>query len=333
MSNLILGRWVRGEAEDRGITLSDSEIDNQLEEIKKQLGGEKGFQRTLEQAKLMPEQARSQVELQLLGDQIQSEVIPQDAPPDISEAQIEDYYEFNKVQFEQPETRDLRQIVNKDEAKVQQAKSILGKDDSAKGWQQAAARYTTDEATQNSGGFRPAVARGQDLPALEEQIFTAAQGELVGPFEVEGTFDLIQVKKSTPAKTTTLDQASKQIEQQLGQGAQQQVAQDFQQDFTAKWTARDSFATAATRRSRSSSLSQVRGAGLGRARGADRDDQAGVRRRGGLGHQETFKKTLAVYQVLPGPEAHELCVYFGRLRAGRLGAFSPASASCCRASC
>ena len=37
--------------------------------------------------------------------------------------------------------------------------------------------------------------------------------------------------------------------------------------------------------------------------------------------EETFKKTLAVYQVLPGPEAHELCVYFGRLRGGRLGGF------------
>ena len=36
---------------------------------------------------------------------------------------------------------------------------------------------------------------------------------------------------------------------------------------------------------------------------------------------ETFRKTLAVYQVLPGPEAHELCVYFGRLRSGKLGAF------------
>jgi chromate transporter len=35
--------------------------------------------------------------------------------------------------------------------------------------------------------------------------------------------------------------------------------------------------------------------------------------------EETFKKTLAVYQALPGPEAHELCVYFGRLRAGKLG--------------
>src|SRR3954447_25749583 len=32
-----------------------------------------------------------------------------------------------------------------------------------------------------------------------------------------------------------------------------------------------------------------------------------------------FQRQLAVYQVLPGPEAHELCVYFGRLRGGKLG--------------
>jgi chromate transporter len=37
--------------------------------------------------------------------------------------------------------------------------------------------------------------------------------------------------------------------------------------------------------------------------------------------EESFAKTLAVYQVLPGPEAHELCVYFGRLRGGKLGGF------------
>ncbi|MDX6603251.1 MAG: chromate transporter [Solirubrobacterales bacterium] len=37
--------------------------------------------------------------------------------------------------------------------------------------------------------------------------------------------------------------------------------------------------------------------------------------------EATFKKQLAVYQILPGPEAHELCVYFGRLRGGKLGGF------------
>ncbi|MCI0398917.1 MAG: chromate efflux transporter [Chloroflexi bacterium] len=35
--------------------------------------------------------------------------------------------------------------------------------------------------------------------------------------------------------------------------------------------------------------------------------------------RERFNRTLAVYQILPGPEAHELCVYFGMLARGRLG--------------
>jgi chromate transporter len=35
--------------------------------------------------------------------------------------------------------------------------------------------------------------------------------------------------------------------------------------------------------------------------------------------RERFNRVLAVYQVLPGPEAHELCVYFGMWARGRLG--------------
>lgn len=35
---------------------------------------------------------------------------------------------------------------------------------------------------------------------------------------------------------------------------------------------------------------------------------------------EKFNRVLSVYQALPGPEAHELCVYFGMLAGGRLGA-------------
>ncbi len=35
---------------------------------------------------------------------------------------------------------------------------------------------------------------------------------------------------------------------------------------------------------------------------------------------ERFNRVLGVYQALPGPEAHELCVYFGMLSRGRPGA-------------
>ena len=34
---------------------------------------------------------------------------------------------------------------------------------------------------------------------------------------------------------------------------------------------------------------------------------------------EKFNRVLSVYQVLPGPEAHELCVYFGMIAGGRVG--------------
>jgi len=37
--------------------------------------------------------------------------------------------------------------------------------------------------------------------------------------------------------------------------------------------------------------------------------------------QERFNRSLAVYQVLPGPEAHEMCVYFGMVKGGRMGGF------------
>ena len=35
--------------------------------------------------------------------------------------------------------------------------------------------------------------------------------------------------------------------------------------------------------------------------------------------KERFNRVLSIYQVLPGPEAHELCVYFGYVARGRVG--------------
>ena len=37
--------------------------------------------------------------------------------------------------------------------------------------------------------------------------------------------------------------------------------------------------------------------------------------------QKRFNRALSLYQVLPGPEAHEMCVYLGMVKAGRFGGF------------
>src|SRR6478736_3261003 len=54
-----LSRWVLGEAQDRGIVISDTEITNQLSSIaKQQFGSQQKFQQYLKQAGFTPQQAR-----------------------------------------------------------------------------------------------------------------------------------------------------------------------------------------------------------------------------------------------------------------------------------
>ena len=80
MADLLLGRWVRGEASERGITVSDSEVSNRLDQIiDQEFGGQKQFEQFLKQAHFTQEEAGQRVEVQLLSDQIQQEVLPEDA--------------------------------------------------------------------------------------------------------------------------------------------------------------------------------------------------------------------------------------------------------------
>ena len=79
---------------------------------------------------------------------------------------------------------------------------------------------------------------GQSEPALDEQIFTAPEGELVGPFETDAGFYVIRVERIAPAETTPLDEVREQIRQTLVSARQQEVTTAFQEDFQNKWVAR-----------------------------------------------------------------------------------------------
>ena len=237
MSDLLQGRWLRGEASERGISVSESEITNRLEQlIEEEFGGQKSFDRYLKQAGFTPEEARVRVELLVLSEQLQTAVIP--GSPSVSDSEIEEFYDANQVQFGQPELRDVRQIVNEDRAKVEEAKSLLEQDDSPKSWEKVAARFSTENATKDIGGVVKGVSTEQREPAIADAIFTAEQGQLVGPAEGQENFYLIQVEKITPAQTTPFAEVAEQIQQQLVQGKEQEIVQRFQQDFTEKWTSR-----------------------------------------------------------------------------------------------
>ena len=236
MANLITSHWIEGEAADRGITASDTDIQNW---IKQNIGGPSQFKQAAKQAGFTEEEARDQARVIVLSQELQKEVIPTEAPS-VSQDLVQQFYDANKAQFTQPETRDVRQIVNKDKAKVEQAKAILEKDDSEASWKKVAAKYSTDKATNSNGGLRQGVAQGQSEPELDKQIFSdsVTTNQLIGPFEGQNGWYLIEIEKVTPESVTPLEKLESQIKQQLAQGEQQQIASVAQKSITDKWTAR-----------------------------------------------------------------------------------------------
>lgn len=237
-SDLLLSRWVAGEAQERGIETTDREIDDELDKVKQQQfgGSEQQFQKFLDQSGFTDEEARQRIELQLISDRIQTDVLPQN--PSVSDDEIQQFYDANISQFEQPESRDVRVILTKEQADAQAALAALQKDDSDKSFQEVAKKYSVDEATKSTGGLRQGVVQGQSEPTLDDQIFSAQPNTLVGPFKGDAGYYVIEVQKVTPAVTSSLDDVRQQISQTLVAQRQQEIAQNFQDDFQTKWVQR-----------------------------------------------------------------------------------------------
>jgi foldase protein PrsA len=245
ISNLIQTRWVRGEAEDRGITVDERDVEQALDSIiQDQLGGQKGYERFLKSSEVDGEPAfteedvRDVAELTALSDRLQEEAVPEVTDDNVSDSDVEDYYDTHTDQFATPETRDVRVILNPDEAEIQAAIDELGSDPTPDDWKRVAKEFSTDEATKNDGGLREDVAQGQNEPALDDAIFSSAEGEVVGPIEGDSGSYVIQVEQITPGSTSPFDEVSDQIRETLKQGIQTQQVETFRADFIDKWTAR-----------------------------------------------------------------------------------------------
>jgi foldase protein PrsA len=243
-----LSRWVTGEAEERGIEVSEREVEQQLEQIKtQQFGSEKEFNKYIEDAGFCTEEELAaeplvcadvvkQIRLMIISDRIQAAVLPEN--PSVSADEIEAYYDANQAQFEQPETRDVRVILTKDEKDADAALAALQEDNSDDSYADVAKEFSIDDATKSTGGLRQGVVEGQSEPALDKEIFAATQGDLVGPFKGDAGFYVIEVQKVTPATTTSLEDATDQVKQTLVAARQQELAQTFQNNFRTKWVAR-----------------------------------------------------------------------------------------------
>jgi parvulin-like peptidyl-prolyl isomerase len=229
--------WIQSEAEEQGVTATPQEIAAQLAQIKQQNFKTKAeFQQFLKTSGYSKADVNTRVKLQILSQKIEQKVAKNVTP--VSDSDVHDYYDAAKTQFTQPASRDVRVILNKDKAKVEQALALLQKDDSAANWKKVAAKYSTDPASKSNGGLRPGITQGLLEKPLDGDIFSAPLKQVEGVVKTPLGYYDYEVEKVTPEQTQPFSQVQQQIRQQLDQQNQQNQFQAFVNNYGAKWQSR-----------------------------------------------------------------------------------------------
>jgi parvulin-like peptidyl-prolyl isomerase len=238
--------WIVGEANKEGLTFTDTQVQQSLQQIKSQFRTQSAYVKARDQAGLTDADVLERAKLQLIQNKIQEDVQNRVGTPSESDAQ--NYYDANKSQFTQPANRTIRIIQNKDAHQIDTAYQALRTDDSDANWKKVAAQYSTDSTSKDKGGLRTDVVPGSFQQPLDDDIFKAPTGQIQGPVVTPTGNFVFEVISATPEKVLTLNdtapastgtsagKVSDQIKSQIRSQQQQDALSAFGTDFRDYWT-------------------------------------------------------------------------------------------------
>jgi parvulin-like peptidyl-prolyl isomerase len=232
MPTLIEFEIAKAYAEEQGITVSESDVNQEIETIKDQIseqaqaqgmnvGREEAFEQALQQAGITEEELRGQLRDQLPIQKVQERVT---GGAEASQEEVERFYEENKeAQFTTPEQRCARHILfNKDQRA--KAEEVEGQLQNGADFAELARKFSQDPESAENGGDLGCLGQGETVPSFDEALFNAEQGEIVGPVETEFGYHVIEVTEIREQSTQPLEEVEAQISEQLSADIQ---AQEF----------------------------------------------------------------------------------------------------------
>ncbi|HWX45460.1 MAG TPA: peptidyl-prolyl cis-trans isomerase [Solirubrobacteraceae bacterium] len=232
---LISADWVIGEAESQGVKVNDKEVQTRFNQLKKQqFPKEAEFQKFLSTTGQSVSDLLLRVKLSMLTTKIQ-EKVTKDAKQAVNETAVAKYYNEHKSTYGQPEKRNLRIILTKDEAAAKQAKSEV---ESGKSFASVAKSKSIDPTSKSNGGELAGVVKGQEQKALSEAAFAAKTGVLSGPVKTPFGYYIFEVKSITAPTQQTLAQVKSSVKQQLASQQQQTALTKFVKEFRKRWEGR-----------------------------------------------------------------------------------------------
>lgn len=130
----------------------------------------------------------------------------------VPDGEIRAYYERNPDLYRRPEVRQVRHILVADEAAVDR---VLRRLEAGEAMEDVARAVSTDPGSRKEGGYLGDVRRGELAGPLEEALFAAEVGAIVGPIETEHGWHVARVDAVVPDTNVPYAEARGAIEAEL----------------------------------------------------------------------------------------------------------------------
>ena len=201
------------EAAGMDVEVTDKQVDARLEQIQKQYfgGDKKKYEKQLKEQGLTNAQVRNDIRAQIVSEKLFEQVTRE---VKVTDAEVEKYYNENKAQYSQPESREVRHILVKTRAK---ADDIYDQLKAGADFSELAKKFSEDTGSKANGG-KLTISKGQTVAPFDRTAFLLKKNEISKPVKTEFGFHVIQALGDVkPAKTTPLKDVKESIKQQLQQ--------------------------------------------------------------------------------------------------------------------
>ncbi len=230
------------QAKDLGVEVTDKQIADRLKQIKEQYfgGDDKKYEAQLKTQGLTDEQVQSDIRAQVISEQL-FEKVTKDVK--VTDEDIQTYYEKNKSQYSQAESREVRHILVKTRA---QANDIYDQLQKGADFSVLAKKYSQDTGSKQNGG-KLTITKGQTVAPFDQTAFLLKTNVISKPVKTEFGYHIIQpIGEVKDAKVQPIKEVKETIRSTLLQTKKNTAMTKWVDDLKKKYENDVNYATGFT---------------------------------------------------------------------------------------
>lgn len=206
VEQLIADKIVAAEAKKEKISITNEDLDKEVEQLKQSYGGEEVFNQVL---------ASNNTTVGVLKDELKNYLTMRkliEPQIEISDEEIKTYFDENKDSLGEAEQVKASHILVEDEAVAKEVKQKLtdGAD-----FTELAKEYSTDEGSKENGGELGFFPRGTMVTEFDDAAFSLPINEISDPIKSDYGYHIIKVEEKKEAKEANFEDSKATIKETL----------------------------------------------------------------------------------------------------------------------